>query len=202
MKLVIIGAGGHARVVAESAMEAGWDIVGFLDDAKHPQLYDLQYLGKLEEFHIPTGVHAVIAIGSNRTREKIATRFTGQVQWATIIHPKAICSPRSNIEEGSVVLAGAVIQAQAQVGKHCIVNTAASVDHDCEIGSYCHIAPHATLTGGVALETGVFVGAGAVIIPYKSIGAWSILGAGSVCTKNLEADQTYVGTPAQALIRF
>ena len=138
----------------------------------------------------------VIAIGSNAVRAKIAASLEGVVSWATVIDPQANVSRRAVVGAGSVVFAGAVIQADASIDRHCIVNSAASVDHDVLIGAFCHVAPRAVLTGAVRLEEGVFVGAGAVMIPSLSAGAWSTLGAGAVARCHLEAGGVYVGVPA------
>jgi sugar O-acyltransferase (sialic acid O-acetyltransferase NeuD family) len=160
VKLVVVGAGGHAKVVTDTARSAGWEIVGFVDDRPNAQLFDLTYLGTIQNFQTPQETQAVIAIGDNKTREKIATRLTGHVNWATVIHPRAMVSSYVKLEAGTVVFAGAVIQADSRFGQHCIVNTSASIDHDCQIADYCHIAPQAVLTGHVKLETGAFVGVG------------------------------------------
>ncbi len=199
MKLVIIGAGGHAKVVADTAQLAGWQVLGFADDNLDAALFGLPHLGKPSNLEPPKDVHVTIAIGSNLVRQKLDLALSSHFSWATVIHPKAILSSRAILQAGTVVFAGAVIQADAVIGQHCIVNSSASIDHDCKIADYCHVAPNATLTGGVTLETGVFIGAGSVVIPNKHIGAWSTLGAGSVCVENLDSNGTFVGIPAKRL---
>jgi sugar O-acyltransferase (sialic acid O-acetyltransferase NeuD family) len=192
MKLVIIGAGGHAKVVVDTAQFAGWQVLGFADDNTKAALFGLPHLGKPSDLELPKNVGAIIAIGSNRIRQKLALILSDRFVWATIVHPKAIVSSRATLQIGTVVFAGAVIQADTVIGQHCIVNSSASIDHDCNIAN-------ATLTGGVTLETGVFVGAGAVVAPSKHIGAWSTLGAGGVAIKNLQAGATFAGIPAKNL---
>lgn len=201
MKLVIIGAGGHAKVVADTAMMAGWDVVGFLDDRPDAQLLNLPHLGVIADLLLLENTKAVIAIGQNQARKQIFEELTNCSDWATIIHPKAVVSSLAKIQAGTVVFAGSVIQADTSIGKHCIINTLASVDHDCHIDDYCHIAPNATLAGSVTLETGVFVGAGSVITPGRKIGEWSTLGAGAVLVNSLKSNGVFVGVPAKQLKR-
>jgi acetyltransferase EpsM len=199
MKLVIIGAGGHAKVVADTAQLANWQVLGFADDNLEATLFDLPHLGKLRNLELPKDVQVIIAIGSNVVRQKLDLVLSGYFSWATVIHPKAIVSNRAILNAGTVVFAGAIIQADAVIGQHCIINSSASIDHDCKIADYCHVAPNATLTGGVILETGVFIGASSVVTPNKYIGAWSTLGAGSVCLEDFDANETFVGVPAKRL---
>lgn len=199
MKLVVIGAGGHAKVVTDTARSAGWEVVGFVDDRPNAQLFDLTYLGTTQNFQMPQQTHVVIAIGDNKTREKIAAQLSGQVDWATVIHPRATVSSYVKLDAGTVVFAGVVIQADTRLGHHCIVNTSASIDHDCQIADFCHIAPRAVLTGHIRLETGAFVGAGSVILPGRRIGAWSTLGAGAVIVNDLESNGIFVGIPAKRI---
>jgi sugar O-acyltransferase (sialic acid O-acetyltransferase NeuD family) len=200
VKLVVIGAGGHAKVVTDTARGAGWEVVGFVDDRPNAQLFDLTYLGTTQNFQMPPQTQLVIAIGDNKTREKIATQWSGQVDWATVIHPRATVSSHVKLDAGTVVFAGVVIQADTRLGHHCIVNTSASIDHDCQIADFCHIAPQAVLTGHVRLETGAFVGAGSVVLPGRRVGAWSTLGAGSVIVNDLESNGIFVGIPAKRMV--
>lgn len=197
MKLVIIGAGGHAKVAVETAQLAGWEVVGFADDNPNVALLDFPYLGKPNDIKPTEDIHLILAIGSNSVRKKMDLALSDRFSWATIIHPRAIISSRAKLREGTVVFAGAVIQADTMIGRHCIVNSSASIDHDCKIADYCHIAPNAVLAGGVTLEDGVFIGAGSVVTPSRHIGAWSILGAGGVAVNNLTANETFMGIPAK-----
>lgn len=199
MKLVIIGAGGHAKVVTDTAQIAGWQVVGFADDSSSATLFDLPYLGTPKSLDLSTDTFAVIAIGSNQIREKISKELSSHLKWATVIHPRAIVSGHTKLEAGTVIFAGAVIQPDVFIGQHCIINTSASIDHDCQISDFCHVAPNVTLTGGVILETGSFVGAGSVIIPGRKVGAWSTLGAGSVCVQDLGSNGRFAGTPAKPI---
>jgi sugar O-acyltransferase (sialic acid O-acetyltransferase NeuD family) len=197
--LLVIGAGGHAKVVIDTAERAKWRIVGVLDDLPDASVFKYPSLGSLEHFAFEAQPWAVIAIGANAVRAKIAAKLEGRVRWATVIDPGAHVSSRAVVEPGCVVFAGAVVQADAVIAAHGIVNSAASIDHDVRIGVYCHIAPRAVLTGGVQLQEGVFVGAGAVMTPLIRAGAWSTLGAGAVAVRDLEANSVYVGVPARKI---
>lgn len=200
MKLVIIGAGGHAKVVADTAQLAGWQVIGFVDNRLDATLFDLPHLGQPCDLELPKDVQVVIAVGSNLMRKKLDLEFSNRFSWAKIIHPRAVISRRVIIGIGTVVFAGAVIQADATIGQHCIVNTLAAVDHDCTVANYCHVAPNATLAGGVTIETGAFVGAGSIVTPNKRVGSWATLGAGGVSVKDLDPNETYVGIPARRFI--
>jgi sugar O-acyltransferase (sialic acid O-acetyltransferase NeuD family) len=195
--LVVIGAGGHAKVVIESAERAGLSIVGVIDDRLGASVFEYPFLGSLGNVVLEADWQVVIAIGSNAVRAKIAYLLEGTVHWASVLDPQAMISARASIQSGTVVFAGAIIQADARIGHHVILNTGCRVDHDVQIADYCHVAPGAILTGGVVLEKGVFVGAGAVVLPGVRIGAWSTLGAGSVATKDLSSEQVFVGSPAR-----
>lgn len=195
--LVVIGAGGHAKVVIDCAERVGQKICGVVDDRIGATVFEYPYLGSLDSLALHSDWQFVIAIGSNVVRARIANSFENRVVWASLIDPQASVSKRASIQAGSVVFAGAVVQADVKVGRHVILNTGCRVDHDVEIGNHCHVAPGAILTGGVVLEEGVFVGAGAVVLPGVRIGAWSTLGAGSVATKDLSSEQVFMGSPAR-----
>jgi sugar O-acyltransferase (sialic acid O-acetyltransferase NeuD family) len=197
--LVVIGAGGHAKVVIDTAERAGWNILGVIDDRPEASVFGYSRLGALADVIFDSAWWVVVAIGSNSVRARIAASLEGQVRWATVIHPGSYVSDRATMQPGSVIFAGAIIQADATIGAHVIVNSAASLDHDVLVGSYAHIAPRAVLTGGVRLEEGVFVGAGAVMTPSTSAGAWSTLGAGAVAVRDLEPGAVYVGVPARKI---
>jgi sugar O-acyltransferase (sialic acid O-acetyltransferase NeuD family) len=197
MSLIIVGAGGHAKVVIESAERAGQKIAGVVDNRVGVTVFEYPFLGSLENMSFDQHSCLVIAIGANVVRAEIARSLESKVNWVSIVDTLARVSSRALIQAGSVALAGSVVQADAKVGQHVILNTSCTVDHDVEIGDYCHVGPGAVLTGGVVLEEGVFIGAGAVVLPGVRIGAWTTLGAGSVATRNLSSAQVYIGSPAR-----
>ena len=195
--LVVIGAGGHAKVVIDCAERVGHKICGVIDDRVGATVFEHPHLGSLDNLVLHSDWQFVIAIGSNVVRARIANSLEDRVAWASLVDPTASVSRHASIQVGSVVFAGAIVQADVRVGRHVILNTGCRVDHDVEIANHCHVAPGAILTGGVVLEEGVFVGAGAVVLPGVRIGAWSTLGAGSVATKDLSSEQVFVGSPAK-----
>lgn len=204
--LIVIGAGGHGRVVAEAAAASGrYRLAAFADDRYADEgielgivrvpvesLYTL--LGKLDDPAI------VVAIGDNAARKRLVERLAlPDKLYATVIHPSAVLSPTSFIGNGSVVMAGAVLNADAVVGRHAIVNTNAVVEHDCRAGDFAHISPAAAMAGASVLEDGAHAGVGSCLLPGITVGAWSTLGAGAVAIRNVPANCTAVGVPALSI---
>ncbi len=165
MRLVVIGAGGHAKVVVDTCLAAGWTVLGTADKDPHRTVFGLPHLGPPEDLQVEPDVRAVVAVGSNAARHKIARQLDVYFRWASVVHPAATVSPRARVEEGAVVFAGAVVQADTVVGRHAILNTGCRVDHDNDIGAFSHVAPGAVLAGAVTIEEGAFVGAGAIVTP-------------------------------------
>lgn len=195
--LIVLGAGGHAKVVISSAQSSGWTVEAVYDDDSslhNTMMLGIRIVGPLELAEQSQVRQAVIAIGNNQVRKSIAAR--SKLNWATVIHPFSAIAGTAKLGPGSVVFAGCVIQPDAEIGSHCIINSAASVDHDCRLGDFVHICPGARLAGGVTLESGVLVGTGACIIPFKHVGAEAIVGAGAVVCKDVPAKAVVVGTPA------
>ena len=197
----VIGSGGHAKVVIAALLALGKPIEGVLDD--DPQTHGKNVLGlivkggtELLSFYLQP--RAIIAIGSNRTRQQIAQRFP-KTLWETLVHPKAWVDSSARVAQGSVVLAGAVVQAEAVIGEHCIVNTCTSVDHDCFLDSFVHLAPGVHLAGNVRVSEGGFCGVGSRAVPGVVIGAWSIVGAGATVVRSTPDHTISVGTPAQVI---
>lgn len=204
-KLVILGASGHAKSIADAALSStSWDEIVFYDDAfpKIQKVANWNVLGTISEF-ISKGANqpeVIIGIGNNQTRVKIHRLLVeNNFKIATIIHAQAVVSPFALISEGSVVLAGAVVNAFSKVGKSCIVNTNSNVDHDCKISDFVHICPGANIAGDVAIGREVWVGIGSVIINGVSICDNSVIGAGAVVIESLKIPATYVGCPAKIL---
>ena len=139
-----------------------------------------------------------IAIGDNMIRKLIYEKHqlkSDELQ--TVLHPKSICSEYSEIGPGSFLAAGAIVSVSTKVGINTILNHGCVVDHDCVVGDFCHIAPNATLGGNVKVEDNCMVGAGAVILPGKTIGHSTIIGAGAVVTKDIAPKSVVVGVPAK-----
>ena len=199
MSLFIVGAGGHAKVVLATALEAGFKVVGFLDEDSSKwgsELLGVPILGPLSLLRKSEGYRAVLAIGDNEARRRIDQEIKG-VRWVTLVHPGAYVHPSVALGEGTVVFAGALVQPMARVGRHVIINTGVIVEHDCEIGDYSHLAPGVRLAGGVKVGTRCLLGVGAVAVPLAKIGDGSIVGAGSVVVKDIPPRSLAYGVPAR-----
>ncbi|OZC03408.1 NeuD/PglB/VioB family sugar acetyltransferase [Rubricoccus marinus] len=200
MSVLVVGAGGHAKVVIATLRASGAEIAGMLDDAPEASpVLGVPVVGRTEVLSSHAG-QAVIAIGSNRVRQRIAGEYPS-VAWATVVHPAAVVHESVALGPGTVVFAGAVLQPDTVVGRHAIINTSATVDHDGDIGDFVHVAPGCNLSGGVTLGEGVFLGVGGAALPGATVGAWTVVGAGGVVVRDLPANVTAVGIPARPLAR-
>lgn len=204
MNLVIIGQGGHSKVIKEIIFSnENFNIVAILDD-KYDQsfIYDHIFYGPISSYKDLianyAGIKFMIAIGKNEIRKKIMAELNLNDNFYTsIIHPSAIVSSSVNIGVGTVVMANAVINADSDIGDHVIINTGAIIEHDNKIGNFSHVSPRGTLTGNVQIGEGVHIGAGATIIPNVYIGDWTVIGAGATVVKSIPSYQTAIGVPAK-----
>lgn len=196
-KLVIVGASGHGKVIADIAVKNGYEEIVFLDDDESVrECAGFPVVGKTDETEAYREWEYIVAIGNARIRQRIQEELW-DYRMATLIHPGAIISRRVNIGEGSVVMAGAVINSDAVIGKGCIVNTASSVDHDCKIGDYSHISVGAHVAGTVHMGCRVWIGAGAVVNNNLSVCDDCLVGSGAVVVRNISEPGTYIGIPAR-----
>lgn len=195
-KIVVIGAGGHGRVVADIARACGYEEIVFLDDSDTPLAS-----GKVCDFiKYKEEVSFIVAIGNSRIREKVQRQLLeNECYVATLIHPNAVIGSDVNIGIGTVVMAGVVINEGTQIGNAVIVNTASSVDHDNMIGDYCHISVGSHLAGTVQVENHTWLGAGVVVSNNLHICGNCMIGAGAVVVTNIEESGTYVGVPARKI---
>jgi len=202
--ILIYGAGGHGRVVADVIeRQAKNRVAGFIDD--NPQLWGREVLGYrvLGGFATlaDTGSSCcpiVIAIGDNQIRKELAKRLDAcGYSFATAIHPSAQIARDVRIEPGAMVMANVAINPGARIGAHVIVNTGAILDHDCVIHDFVHISPAAALAGNVVVEEGAHIGVGGSVLPNVRIGAYSTVGAGAVVTMNVAPGLIVVGVPAK-----
>jgi sugar O-acyltransferase, sialic acid O-acetyltransferase neuD family len=210
-KIIIIGSGGHAKVVAdiilarEKELNEDLKIIGFLDDnfknLKYDNIFNIPILGDLnniDNFSKNEDYFFIIAIGSNEVRKKISKKYQ-KLNYYTAIHPRSIISREVTIGSGTVVMANAVINPNSTIGKHCILNTSSVIEHDNELGDYVHISPNATLCGGVNINDNSWIGAGSVIRQQIHIGKNVLVGANSVVVKNIEDNCVVVGNPAKKI---
>ena len=197
--VIVIGGGGHAKVVIDCIRASGDRVAGILDDALAPgtEIMGVQVLGSTAEYLRYPDCRFVIAIGSNAVRQKIDS--ARKLRWYTAIHPSAVVSPSARIGEGCVVMPRAVINAGAVVGRHCIVNTGAIVEHDNRLDDYVHISPAAALGGTVTVGSGSHIGIGAAVRNNISICEGAVVGAGAVVVADIREAGVYVGVPARRL---
>lgn len=194
-KLIIIGASGHGKVVADIAVLNGYKDIVFLDDDESiNECAGFPIVGKTKEAKELEG-DKIVAIGNSATREKIQS----EIETVTLIHPNAVIGRRVSLGKGTVIMAGAVINSDTEIGDGCIINTSSSVDHDCKVGNYAHVAVGAHLCGTVMVGNNTWIGVGASILQNVYICDNSIVGAGAVVVKNIEQAGTYVGIPAKKI---
>jgi UDP-perosamine 4-acetyltransferase len=203
--VVVIGAGGHAKVIIELLRAAGeYEIYGCTDPAaKDASVLDVPVLGTDEILIALPGLGirlAMPAIGDNAAR-LAAARSARELGfgWANAIGPRATISPSARLGHGIAIMNGAVVNAGTRIADLAIINTGTVVDHDCDIGEAAHIGPGSTLAGKVIVGAGAFVGAGSTVIPGVRIGEGAVVGAGSVVIRNVSPRSVVGGVPAKPL---
>lgn len=205
--VVILGAGGHAKVLLSLLRAIGAEIRGVCDPgltASGVAVWrEVAVLGGDEVLDglDPTSIALVNGmgqvVGSNRRQSLFVALQARGFQFPTLVHPAAWVDPSVALQAGVQVMAGAVIQPDSTIGANTIVNTGARVDHDCIIGEHVHIAPGAVLCGSVRVAPGAFIGAGATVIQGLSIGEGCVVGAGAVVVRDLQAGHLVVGSPVR-----
>lgn len=200
-RLIIVGASGHGKVVADIARRNGYSDIAFLDDA--PGLEEVSgypVLGAVSMCSEFLQDDFFVAIGNSDIRRRIQDEITSSgARLVTLIHPSAVVAQDVAIGEGSAVMAGAVINPSVRIGRGCIVNTSASVDHDCAVGDFVHISVGAHLAGTVSIGDGTWIGIGAVVSNNISICQGCMIGAGAVVVKDIQGPGTYIGIPARLM---
>jgi len=205
MGIAIVGAGGHGRVALECLGLSRSDTpdVVFYDDR-------YEQIGEIEGIPVRGPISALfdadefeevfVAIGDNVLRYEITQRLLRAGRTLiSIIHPHTAISPRSCIAEGTIAVAGTVVNCGAQVGRGVILNTLSSVGHDCIVQDFVQLVSGANLAGAVVIECGVFLGIGAKVAPQVTIGAWSVVGAGSIVLEDLPPRSFCYGAPARVI---
>lgn len=204
IKVVLIGAGGHSKVIQ--------DIVNANDDLKLYAVLDQNFKSKkvkdgvifagmdmIDDF-LKEGCQFCIAIGNNKVRQKLTLEFNIPLdRYIALTHPTAVISLSAVVGRGAVVMPNTVINADAIIGNHCIVNSGAVIEHDNRLGDFVHVSPNTTLSGTVTIGEGTHVGSGATVIPGREIGKWSVVGAGAVVTSDVGDGVTVVGVPAEEI---
>jgi len=207
--LVIFGAGGFARetldvVDAINANSPTWNVLGFLVEPEYGTpdtvVNGKPILGGIDWLKDHQNTYAVCGIGAPEVRYRLiqyANIFS--VKFATLIHPSIIKTHWITIGDGTVITAGCVLSNNIVIGDHVHINPSSTLGHDVYVESYVSLAPGVLISGNVHLYEGAYIGTGANVIEKKSIGAWSIVGAGSTVVKDVPANTTVVGTPAQVI---
>lgn len=202
MRIAIIGAGGHAKVVFDAIVSTKHhEVIVFVDD--NPQLagtffFNLPIANQIETLDNIEGY--IVAIGDNVVRKAKYELYKNKGYLpVNAIHRSTIISPYASIGDGVAAFANVVVNPGACIGDNVILYTACTIDHDCKISEHAYISPGCNLSGRVNIGVGAFLGTGAVVLPQISIGEWSIIGAGAVVTKDIPAHVTAVGVPARII---
>ena len=202
--VIIIGAGGHARVLFDCLRLQGVNVLGMLDKAGTENgNFDFPIIGDdsaISEYPSDTVelVNGLGSVGNMNLRTSIFSRFKKLgYRFRSVIHPSAIIAHDCELGEGVQVFAGAVINTGTKIAADTIVNTGAIVDHECIVGSHVHIAPGCTLSGGIHIGDGTHIGTGTTIIQGIKIGSHALVAAGAVVVKNVPDGKKVMGVPAR-----
>jgi sugar O-acyltransferase (sialic acid O-acetyltransferase NeuD family) len=207
-RVLILGAGGHAQVVADILLRAGEagaavEPLGYLDDnplLTGQFLLGLPVLGRMADLGRVAHDALVVAIGGNATRRRLFESLQKQGEQFTIArHPSAIIAPDVQIGQGVMVCAGVIINPGCTIGANAILNTGCTIDHHNRIGDHTHIAPGVHLGGEVQISEGGFVGIGAIVMPQRRVGSWSVVGAGAVVHRDIPTRVVAAGVPARVI---
>jgi len=199
--MIVYGASGHGKVVADAALAGGREIRGFIDDAADKQgatFFGFAVLGGLAWLHTAPPQEIAWGIGDNTVRQRLATATEALGHTSvTVIHPRAVVSPYARLGTGVVVMANACINPDACVEEGVIVNTGAIVEHDCLVHRFAHLSPNAALGGGVTVGARAHFGVGSSAIPLVNIGEDAVIGAGAVVVCDVPARVIAYGVPAR-----
>ena len=198
-RLIIIGAGGYGKVIADNAIKNGYTDICFVDDHATGTCMGFPIVGTgADVSSLDDGkTDFIIGVGNNEIRKRIAEAH--DVNWVTLVHPSAQIGACVSIGKGTVVMAGAIINPCASIGEHCIINTGAIVEHDNVVEDYVHISPNAALGGAVRVGNLTHVGIGAVVKNNIAICDHCVIGAGAVVVKEIKDSGTYVGVPSREI---
>ncbi len=199
-RLVLIGAGGHGKVVADAARGGGWSEIVFLDRS-YPERREngvWPIVGSMTEISglRAAGAALFLSIGDNTTRARLWTEL-GMTESPTLIDPDAHVSAHARLGLGTLVVRGAAVNADVHVGRGVIINTGATVDHDCSLADFVHVSPGANLSGAVTVGTRSWIGVGSAVREGIAIGTDVRVGAGAAVVADVPDGLTMVGVPAR-----
>ncbi|XQY91543.1 acetyltransferase [Metabacillus sp. HB246100] len=203
---VLVGAGGHAKVITDILQTNKFKIKGFIDDYLTEKTFmGYSLLGKTED--IPAIIESepslrfIISVGSNTARRHLVDKISRYgVMYGKVVHPSAVISNLVTIGDGTVIMPNSVINADTQIGSHCIINSGAIIEHECRLQDFVHVSPGALLAGSVKVGKGTHIGIGAKVIQNIEIGSNATVGAGAVIIRNVFNNTKVVGVPAREII--
>lgn len=206
-RIIVIGGGGHARVLASMLLKTGYEIAGYTDPADRGELFGAPYLGTDDVLGgiMADGAPHQAAIGVGKLdaadiRLALYARLAGLgFDLPVIVSSRAVVNRDVALGAGTVVFDGAVVNCGARIGRACILNTNSTVEHDCRLDDDVHLAPAAALSGAVAIGAHCLIGTGACVIQGVKISARIVVGAGAAVVSDLTEPGIYIGCPAKRL---
>jgi sugar O-acyltransferase (sialic acid O-acetyltransferase NeuD family) len=205
-RLLIVGAGGHGRAVADVAAASGWTVAGFIEPGGAGSAPDV--IGA--DADLPACVSryridgAVVGVGNTALgrRVEIFERLRAlRLPAPTLVHPRAVVSRSARLGAGGVVFPGVVVGAGVLVGDNAVLYSGAIVEHGCRLADHVYLSPSVVLSGEVTVEDGAFLGAGAIVVPRVVVGKQAVVGAGAVVLEDVGAGETVKGVPARGAVR-
>lgn len=202
-KLIIVGASGHGKVIADIASKSGYTDIAFLDDNPSvKKCMGYPVIGSSNSAPNYMDGDFIVAIGNPQIRENIQNKLVEiGLHIVSLIHPRAVIGEKVEIGVGSVIMAGTVINSDSKIGQGCIINTGASVDHDNVIEDFVHVSVGSHLAGTVQIGKRTWIGAGAIVNNNVNICSDCMIGSGAVVLKDIQEKGTYIGVPSKRLIK-
>lgn len=200
-QVVVVGAGGHARVCVELLLQLGYDIVACVGSAPADAILGVPVI--VGDHHLAIlrdqGIRlAFVALGDNRLRKRLAeTCESLGYAFVNAVSPHAVVSENATLGNGVAIMPRAVVNVGAIIGDFVVINTGATVDHDCQLGKAVHVAPQCGLAGSITIGEGSLIGIGSSLLPGIRVGSYAVVGAGSVVTRDVPEGKVTFGTPAK-----
>ena len=203
MKVIVIGSSGHAKVIIDAINKSNhYEVIGLLDDFRviGETTLGIPVIGKIADaiIHDKTGCSWIIGVGDNYQRHAIHSRLMElRLNYINVIHSSATIGSDVDLGVGNFIAAGTIINSGTRIGNHCIINTGAQLDHDNTLHDFVSIAPKAALAGNVTIERGSYIGMGANVIEKITVSRQTVIGAGSVVTRNIPRFKVAYGNPCK-----